>query len=266
MLNAIANDNVIVMGYKDKDKLPLIGGYGDDNGLYRELFEKAAASIGYRLKIIRLSKKRIHLRLKSGEIDFYPGTSFSQKRAAYLYYLPNGLQTKEVLLSLSNHKEIKNIKDATGILIAESGSSKIEWDKLYPGLKIQVMTKLPIDIAILALQKKRGDFYVADIEVIQYYKFIKNIKNYEQIGIKVHYNAINQHFIPMYLGFSRKSSKFSEIPNPNYDPTKKVSIKNFPTIISKNCVAYKFYKALDKLKQDGTTAKLYKKYFNTYLK
>lgn len=261
VLVATAKDNIIVMGYKDKSKFPLIGEKNDNSGLYKELFEKAAKQMGYKLKIVRLPKKRIHNGFKKGSIDFYPGASFSQKRAEYFYYLPNGLQTKEVLLSLKNHTEIIDISKAKGKLIVELGSSKKKWDKKYPGLKIVQMGKLPIKRAITALKKGRGDFFIGDIEPVDYYKKTSNINKYIDIGIKVHRNAINNEFIAMNLGFSRKSSLFTEELNPNFDSSKQITLENFPTKISKECVAYKLYLELEKLKDSGETQKMYDKYF-----
>jgi len=256
-----AEEKTLTMGYKDKHKMPLIGGEGDDSGLYKELFEKAADKIGYRLKIARLSKRRVHFGLNNGSIDFYPGASFSLKRAEYMYYMPNGLQTKEVLISQRNKREINDMSEAKGRLLVELGSSKAEWDDKYPGLKIIEMGKLPIDIVFKAVKRNRGDYYIADIEVVDYYKKINRIKDYGDIGFKIHHNAVNNEFIPMYLGFSRKSNKFAERVNPAYDHSKETTIENFPSMVSKDCLAYKFYSALKEFKDEGETKTLYDKYF-----
>ncbi len=256
-----AKENIIVMGYKDKSKPPLIGEKNDNSGLYKDLFEKAANQMGCKLKIVRQPKKRIHIGLKNGSIDFYPGASFSKKRAEYLFYLPNGLQTKEVLLSLNNHTEINDISKVKGRLIIELGSSKINWDIKYPGLQIIQMGKLPIDKVIIILKKGRGDFFIGDIEPVDYYKKISNINKYTDIGIKVHHNAISNEYIAMNLGFSRKSPLFKEEPNPNFDPPMPIALDNIPTKINEECVAYKFYLELVKLKGSGETQKIYDKYF-----
>lgn len=161
-----ASSNTIIMGYKDKSKLPLIADKTDDSGLYKELFSRAAEKIGYELKIIRIPKARVHKGLKDGTIDFYPGASFSTKRGKYLYYLPNGLTTKEVVVTLADRPELNSISDMKGKLLVEIGSSKAEWK--YPGLKTTQINRLPMDTVIKALKGGRGDFYIADIEVIDY--------------------------------------------------------------------------------------------------
>lgn len=257
----LADDKVITMGYKDREKMPLIGNEFDNKGLYYELFTKAAHNIGYKIDIERFPKKRLHFRFKKGVTDFYPGASFSLKRGEYLYYLPNGLETKEVLVTLDSPKEYKSLDELKGKLLIELGSSKSEITKKYPKIKTVQKTTLSMQSVINALQNKIADFYIADIEVVDYYKKQEGFYSYKNIGIKIHYNTINKEFIPMYLGFSRKSPLFSEGSNPYFDKTKGISIDNFPTKISKDCVAYKLYNSLMDLKKEGETKRLYNKYF-----
>lgn len=257
---AIAENN-ITMGYKELGKMPLISSEKTSSGLYKELFEKAAKNIGYQLKIVRIPKKRVHKGLADGTIDFYPGASFSKKRAGYLYYLPNGLKTKEVLVSPVNQPQINDMSEANGRLLVELGSSKVEWGKKYPGLEIVQISRLPMETVIKVFKKGRGDFYIADIEVVDYYKKTNRINDYKDIGIKIHQKAINAEFIPMYLGFSRKSVLFEEQANSTYDVSKGVAIDNPPTKIRKDCVAYKFYLALEELSKSGETQKMYDRYF-----
>lgn len=257
----VAADGVITMGYKDKAKMPLIGGKNDDSGMYIELFSKAASKIGYQLKIVRDPKKRIHKQLGEGTIDFYPGASFSQKRAKYLYYLPNGMKTKEVLVSRVSQNNITDMTAAKGRLLVEAGSSKVEWDKKYPNLKIVQMSKLPMETVVKAMDANRGDFYIADIEIVDYYKKANKMNNYKDIGLKIHEKSINDELVPMYMGFSKKSPLFSEKRNEGYDSSKEISLENFPTEVSKDSIAYRFYQALDELNQSGETQRLYNKYF-----
>jgi hypothetical protein len=258
---SLADEKVIKMGYKSISKMPLIGEGNDNSGLYLELFNKAAKKIGYRLEIERLPKIRLHLALEEGDIDFYPGSSFSQKRATYLYYLENGLETKEVLVSLDSKEEIFSMYEAKGILIVELGSSKIEWDKKYRNLKIIQLGKLSMTTVVNALKFNRGDFYVADIEIVNYFKKINGLKNYKELGLKIHNEAITKEFIPMHMGFSRKSKLFKEKSNPDFNRKEAISIENFPTIVDENSVAFKFYQALHELKDEEETKKLYMKYF-----
>lgn len=254
----LAKNNVIIMGYSEKSKLPLIGELNNNQGLYKDIFEKAAKNIGYELKIVRFPKKRVHRGLKNGSIDFYPGSSFSKERANYLYFLPNGLKTKEVLISLDKIKEIKNIASAQGELLVELGSSKKNWDKIYPKLTIVQMGMLPLKKVLIALEKKRGDFYIADIEPIRYHD---KLLNFSKIGIKIHYNAINDKFVSMNLGFSRKSHLFKDSKNEKFNKLKSISLKNYPTKISKESIAYKLHVELIKMQKNGDIDKIKNKYF-----
>lgn len=206
-------------------------------------------------------KKRVHLGLEDGTIDFYPGASFSPERAKYLYYFPNGLPKKEVLISLENQEEITDLSQVNGRLCVELGSTKADWGTKYPNFELIQMQTLTIEIAIKALSTNRGDFFASELFEIDYYKKSNNIKHLKDIGIKVHYNAFGASSDRMYLGYSRKSSLFNEEPNPEYDSAKEISVDNFPTRIAEGCVAYQFFMALEKLKNDGETQKLYDKYF-----
>jgi len=169
--------------------------------------------------------------------------------------------TKEVLLSLDTQDEITDMSKVKGRLIVELGSSKAEWDKKYPGLQIVQMTKLPMKIAVQALKSNRGDFYVADIEAIDFYQKWESIGSYKKLGLKVHHNAIDKEYVPMYLGFSRKSPLFAEMPNPNYNAANVLSVDNFPTIISKDSFAYRLMGTLNEMKESGETQSIYDKHF-----
>lgn len=258
---ASANDKTIIMGYKAIAKQPLIGDAEENTGLYQDLFSQAAAMIGYQLKIVRIPKKRLHFELAQGNVDFYPGSSYSQKRADYLYFLPNGLQTKEVLVSLLEQPEITDMSEAKGTLIVELGSSKLEWDQLYPSINIVQLGKLSLGTVIKGLKARRGDFYIADIEIVDHYKKQHQLNSYADIGIRIHHQAINKQFIPMNMGFSRRSKLFSEQPNSAFDPEKGVTLDNVTTLVEKRSIAYQFYQALEVMRKQGETQKLYEKYF-----
>lgn len=250
-----------VMGYKDQPTPPFIGTINDNSGLYNDLFKAAAKKVGASLEIVRFPKKRVHLHLKSGSLDFYPGASFSQSRAEYLYYLPMGFGTKEVVITSKHHADIADMSHVSGKLLVELGSSKLNYHKKYPNLDIVQMSNLPIKNVLSALAIGRGDFFISDVEPIIAYMKHHNINREADIGIKIHYNAINQSLIPMYLGFSRKSPLFQEVSNPKYDPDNQLSISNFPTLIVKESVAYQFYSALQKMKERGELEALYSDHF-----
>lgn len=257
---AFGEENVIFMGYKDDAKKPLIGDMDDNSGAYQELFSKAAEMIGYKLHIVRFPKKRLYSMFEKGDLDFYPGASFSEKRSAYMNFLNNGLETKEVLLTRNNMDEITDISKVSGTLIADLGGSKSNFNAKYPNILVQEVASIDFEQALQMLKLNRGDFYIADIEEVDYYQKSKGLKTFNDIGIRVHYNAFGD-FIPMYMGFSMKSKQFKAKDNPRYDKSKPLDYENTPKTVSEDCVAYKFHEALMKLKESGETKKIYNKYF-----
>lgn len=76
----------IKMVYKEGGKLPLIAKMPDNTGAYMELFSKAAKKIGCKIVISRMPKKRLHQKLGTGDLDFYPGASFSKKRSIFAVF------------------------------------------------------------------------------------------------------------------------------------------------------------------------------------
>ena len=68
----------MIMGYRENERLPLINRTPLHNGLYIDLYQKALKDINCSLSIIRAPKNRILSMLKKGDIDFYPGLSFTE--------------------------------------------------------------------------------------------------------------------------------------------------------------------------------------------
>ena len=251
----------LTMGYKEGSKPPYIGPVGDNKGAYQELFSQAAQMIGYQLKIVRLPKKRIYQQLSEGRIDFYPSSGFSLERETYLYWLPNGFLSKRALLSKMLNQEITDIYTTKGTLLAPLGSSVEIYATNNPAIKIQKMGILPIDKAILALQLGRGDFYIYDLDTLDYYLKRKKLINFGQISLRLHPNAIEKDYSSLQSAFSTSSKYFSATPNPNYSDKEESSIFNQKKIPSKGSVAYSFEQALKRLQESGKTKKIYNKHF-----
>jgi len=250
------------MGYKEGAKLPLIAKQPDNAGAYLELFSKAAQSIGCKLTVVRLPKKRLHSKFKSGELDFYPGASFSEKRAAYLYYIENGFMTAQYGITSINTPEISNfqqVKEFDLLWLLELGSSKTELANSI-GARTQTLKIVDIERMRRIISKGRNVFYVADKELIDYYLKSNGLSSLKEIGLKVHRHCCAGD-AAMYMGFSRFSPHFAEMPNPKYDPSKPLRPSNFPTIVDPDSVAYRLSQALRKMKDSGETAKIYETYF-----
>lgn len=255
-------DCLLKMGYKEGGKLPLIAKQPDNSGAYLDLFSKAAESIGCRLVVVRLPKKRLHSKLKTGQLDFYPGASFSEKRAIYLYYIENGFTTAQYGITSINIPEISNfqqVKELDLLWLLELGGSKVE---LTDSIGVRSKTFQAVDIEKMRrlIYKGRNVFYVADKELIDYYLKSKGLSTLTEIGLKVHRHCCGGD-APMYMGFSRFSAHFTEIANPEYDQNKPLNPGNSPTIVGSGSVAYRLGQALRKMKDSGETADIYKTYF-----
>lgn len=251
----------LVMGYKEGSKPPYIGPAGDNNGAYLELFTLAANRIGFQLKVIRLPKKRVYQQLAQGKIDFYPSSGFSHERKEYLYWFPNGLLSKQALLSNNMIQDITEFSQIKGTLLAPLGSSAANYAIKNPAIKIQKMGVLPLDKAILAMKLGRGDFYIYDLDTLDYYLKRKGLLNFEQISLKLHPNAIDKEFSSLQGSFSIHSKYFQAEKNPNYNPNKKADFDNQQLTPSKNSIAYAFEQALAHLQETGKTKEIYNKYF-----
>ena len=252
---------ILIMGYKEGSKPPYIGAKNDNSGAYQELFSKAANKIGYQLKIIRLPKKRIYHQLKEGEIDFYPSSGFSEKRASYLYWFPNGFVSKQALLSNITDTEITDFTQAEGILLSPLGSSVNKYAHYNYQISVQKMGVLPIDKAVLALKLDRGNFYIYDIDILDYYLKRQGLQHFEEISLRVHPNAVQKEFSSLHAAFSIYSKHFKSIPNPEYKASKNSGFHNQKLIPSDESIAHAFAEALKELRLSGETGLIYKKYF-----
>lgn len=252
------------MVYKEGEKLPLIEEKPSDAGLYRDLFQAAATRIGCKLVIQRFPKKRLHMMLSEGKLDFYPGASFSEDRAAYLYYVPNGLETGEYGVTnvdaptINSYEELKQ-RDAVWLM--EIGSSKTELAKTL-GVTAQTRSYLDIDLMRQFIERSPNKlfFYVADKELVDYYPKKTGYTSLKAAGLRVHKLCCGGEQ-PMYMGFSRLSPHYKDEKNPNYDPAQPLSPDNFPVRLAKNSVVYKLGEALQALQKEGNTAEFYKRWF-----
>lgn len=246
----------LTMGYRLDERLPLIQEQPNNSGIYFDLYQAAAKKMNLTLKVVRLPKKRILRGIQEGTIDFYPGFTFTQPRTQFAYFLKNGLSGGgEMGLSLRDFPLIEDLHQLEGkrVLVALGGPI----DDLLAnikGVKLNKVPRLSIQKAIALLRLKRHDFYIYNTSSVKYYLQINNITD-----IKLHPDCCGGDK-PMYLGFSRTSKHFQEIPNPYYDHQKPISIDNLPTVISKDSLAYKFAMTLKQMKKSGETQKIVEKY------
>jgi len=243
------------MGYRTNERLPLINKQPDNSGLYSHLYGLVAQILGCELNILRGPKKRILKMLKKGQIDFYPGFNFTVKRAKHYYYIENGLPGGDIGISRSDLPDITEIRQLKGqVLLSALGAA--DFVRGEEGIKVHKVREMTIAKAISLLKRKRGDFYIYNKSTLEYYLSRNKISD-----IKIHPDCCggNQ---PLYLAFSRKSSHYEEIPNPDFDPEKLVTEKNFPVLLSPNSLAYQFREVLESLKKSGKIDEIYKHYYN----
>jgi len=252
---------VLKMGYKDGEKKPLIGPSGDNNGAYRDLLTKAAKSIGCELAIYRSSKKRIHQKLQTGLLDFYPGASFSNTRSKYLFYIKNGFITAEYGLTPLNFPDIKNyyaVKSLNLTWLMELGSSKEEVANKFR-IKSQQANNVTIDKVLRYFESRGANFYVADKELIDQFTFNKPDYFLEYNGLKLHKKCCGGPQ-PMYLGFSKNSIHIQMLKNSSFDETRGLSPSNQRERLNTRSVAYRYQQALAELARLGIAEQYYLKH------
>lgn len=243
----------IIMGYNSSAKAPLIETAPDNSGAYIDLYTRLASKIGYELKVVRFPKKRVHLLLKQGKIDFYPGMKFTTERAEYSYFIPNGLPTGRTGISRSDMSEITGLSQLRGkrVVLPFDG---IDYTAGTEGIIINRVRQLDIQKAYELLVNKRTDFYATDDVVVATFLKENGITN-----IKMH-----PEFLPrkmMTLGFSRFSPYFEADKNPAYDASREAGIDNDPAVLTKGSVPYKMQQALKEMIADGEIDAIYHSYY-----
>lgn len=248
---------VFITGYRTNARVPLIAEAPDNSGLYYDIYAEAAKRMGVNLEIRREPKKRLINDMKAGTFDFYPGFTFSEERSEYAFFFPNYLPggytivTRDDFPSYKNMKELKKILK-TKVQLVELGGPTFS-DHVSPK-ELHKVAELKADQALLMIKKGRADFYIYNASTIRFY-----IKTQKLTGLTLHDGFFPEEF--MLLGFSRKSVHYNEIKNKKYNPNKPLSPGNFPVILDPKCLAAKLHQTLKEMYKDGTTQKIYDKYY-----
>lgn len=244
----------IVMGYRTNERPPLIETAPNNNGLYLDLYSKAAEQIGCTLKIVRAPKKRILQNLREGTIDFYPGFNYTDKRAEYVYYIENGLPGGDIGISHKGLPEITDLKQLHGhSIVMPIGSPNFVKD--IQGIKLIEKSELTTEKAVNLINKERVDFYIYNRDTLLYH-----LKTHKPKNIKVHFECCGGEK-PLYLGFSMRSRHFNATSNPSYNPDIPQSADNSPIEVSDG-VAKRFKEALHDMKSSHTTKAVYSFYYD----
>lgn len=248
---------IFTMGYRTNERLPFIEQEPSNQGFYQDLYQSAAAKIGCQLKIIRAPKLRVLRELALGNIDFYPGLSFSSQRDEFSYFIPNGLSERAIGISRAGSATITSITqlvDNKMLLLIAPGSYE------FGGLPDNLDTRRPPDLdvpsALEYLLNSQGDFFIYDQATLGYY-----LKNQDLQRFKLHVNCCDNPR-PMYVGFSKKSRYFQAQANPDYRFDIELSPDNYPMQLHPQSKAFAFAQALSRMDSSGETQAIYRKYFN----
>ncbi|WP_415888054.1 substrate-binding periplasmic protein [Neptuniibacter sp. QD37_6] len=232
------------MGYRTSERLPLINAAPDNRGLYLDLYSEAAKRIGCELKVSRLPKKRILQGIQTGQIDFYPGFTYSPSRAKYVAFFENGLETRISFISSSKLANVTDLHEMSGKqLIVANGGATFGAEKL--GVHITFIENLDLNRAINIIREGRADFYLYHRDTLLYY-----LKMNPSVGMRLHSCCGTSR--PMHLGFSKVSKHFQAKHNPDYDPGQPISSQNDDVLPATDSVVARFVESIQQLKKEGT--------------
>ena len=258
LANAFSSSDacVITMGYRTSERLPFIGDEPNNTGFYHDLYQAAADKIGCKLNVVRAPKLRILRDLKLGNIDFYPGLNFTEDRAKYAHFIPNGLSERAIGISRAGAADIRSIEQLVNnkmTLLIAPGS--YDFGGLPDKIQVRKPPELNVSKALDYLLTNQGDFFIYDQTTLHYY-----LNDRDPTQFKLHYNCCQ---LPheMYLGFSKKSRHYRGRHNPNYRAENPISPDNSPTVLAPDSKAFQFAKALAAMDSQGETQRLYSKYF-----
>jgi len=258
LANAFSSSDacVITMGYRTSERLPFIGDEPNNTGFYHDLYQAAADKIGCKLNVVRAPKLRILRDLKLGNIDFYPGLNFTEDRAKYAHFIPNGLSERAIGISRAGAADIRSIEQLVNnkmTLLIAPGS--YDFGGLPDKIQVRKPPELNVSKALDYLLSNQGDFFIYDQTTLHYY-----LNDRDPTQFKLHYDCC-QSAQEMYLGFSKKSRHYRGRHNPNYRAENPISPDNNPTVLAPDSKAFQFAKALAAMDSQGETQRLYSKYF-----
>ena len=251
-----SSECVISMGYRTSERRPFIEQEPNNQGFYYDIYQVAAERVGCKLRVIRAPKLRILRDLKLGNIDFYPGLHFSEERAQFTYFIPNGLSERIIGISragAANVGSLEQVSQSGMTLLIAPGS--YDFNGISETMSVRKPPELNVPKALDYLISGQGDFFIYDQATISYY-----LKNRDTSQFKLHPNCCQQPQA-MYLGFSKKSRHFRGQHNPNYRADLPLSPNNSPSVLAEDSKAYEFAKALAAMDAGGETQRIYFNHF-----
>lgn len=251
-----SSECIITMGYRTSERRPFIEQEPSNQGFYRDIYQAAAEKIGCKLRVVRAPKLRILRDLKLGNVDFYPGLHFSEERAQFAYFIPNGLSERYIGISRAGAASINSLAQLsqTGMTLLIAPGS-YDFNGISKTMSVRKPPELDVPKALDYLLASQGDFFIYDLATLNYY-----LKNRDISQFQLHPDCCQQPQA-MYLGFSKKSRHFRALQNPYYRANLPLSPDNIPSVLAEDSKAYEFARALAIMDAEGETQRIYFNYF-----
>jgi len=251
-----SSECIITMGYRTSERRPFIEQEPSNQGFYRDIYQAAAEKIGCKLRVVRAPKLRILRDLKLGNVDFYPGLHFSEERAQFAYFIPNGLSERYIGISRAGAASINSLAQLsqTGMTLLIAPGS-YDFNGISKTMSVRKPPELDVPKALDYLLASQGDFFIYDLATLNYY-----LKNRDISQFQLHPDCCQQPQA-MYLGFSKKSRHFRALQNPYYRANLPLSPDNIPSVLAEDSKAYEFARALAIMDAEGETQRIYFNHF-----
>lgn len=249
----------LVMGYRTNAKPPFISAAPDHSGLYQDLYTEAAERINCRLKIERYPKARVLYLMRTGEVDFYPGLSFSEKRSEYLAFLPNGLKDGYIGLTRKYEKDIHSLQDVADrklVMVVSFGSYDLNAEQF--GINVRRPYDFNLARLVDLILVGQADFHAYNLLAVKYFLQMNPEKS-EQLKVHEHCCAEPR---SMFFSFSKNSDKISVSDNPDYQPDQPFSATNNPVRVKPESIAWQLFLALESMREDGRFQQILDRYFS----
>ena len=248
----------LIMGYRTNAKPPFINAAPDNSGLYFDLYEEAARRIDCRLIVLRQPKRRILHFLKHGDIDFYPGLSFSEERAQYVTFIPNGLKDGYIGLTRRSEPEIFSLNDVAKrnlVMVMAFGGYDLNAEDY--GIHVRRPYDFTLEQIVDLIIEGRADFHAYNLLAVQH--FLSNHPD-KAAKLRMHQYCCSEPE-QMYMAFSKQSAYAEMIDNADYLRHLPLTAENTPDSVSISSIAWKLRWALSSMQKDGSFQVIYGKYF-----
>lgn len=253
---ARAQDPELVMGYRTNERRPYIED-NNDGGIYKTLYSRACQRIGCVLKVVRLPKKRVLQALAQGEVDFYPGYTFTAEREPIALFVPNGLRERHIIITRADHPPVRGYADLENqVELRSLGNPDLIPSPSKERIKVLQVPEMDTERAFRMLSGGKADFYIYDELTLRFYW-----ERLRPAGLTLHPSL--EPWQAMQMGFSKHSRFYRALPNPDYRADQPLSPDNYPVRLDPASLAGKLTAALQAMKQSGETERIVEHFLQT---